>query len=260
MSTQIHPTAIVAKDAKLGENVKIGAFSIIESDVEIGDNTEIQSSVKIADGARIGRDCRFFSHAVIATEPQDLKYANEKTYVIIGDNTTVREFATINRATDATYKTEVGSNCLVMTYAHIAHDCKVGNNVRITNSVQMAGHVEIDDFAIISGAAAIHQFCKVGSYAMVGAAVKIVKDVPPYSMVGENPAKVDGLNKIGLRRNGFSNEVIKQIEEFYHLLFRSGFNTSDGVAEYKRRFANIPQEIQLCIDFIEKSDRGIYRM
>lgn len=258
--TNIHPTAIVSKDAQIGENVNIGAFSIIEPDVVIGDNCEIRSSVIIADGARIGNNCRIFSNAVISTEPQDLKYNNEKTFVSIGDNTMIREFATINRATTSTYKTEVGSDCLIMTYAHIAHDCKVGNGVRVTNSVQMAGHVEIGDNAIIGGLAAIHQFCKIGSFAMIGGDVKLVKDVPPYCMVGENPPKVDGLNKIGLRRNGYSNEVIKAIEEFYVKIFRSGLNNTDGINEYKGNHPEIIPEVMKCIEFIEKSERGVYRM
>lgn len=260
MGTFIHPNAIVSKNAKLGENVQVGPYTIIEDDVEIGDNTQIAYSAVIGNGARIGNNCRIYSNAIIATDPQDLKYENEKTYVIIGNNTTVREFATINRATSATYKTEVGDNCLVMTYAHIAHDCKIGNNVRITNSVQLAGHVEVDEYAIIGGIAAIHQFVRIGAYAMIGAAVKAVKDVPPYAMVGVNPPKVDGINKIGLRRNGFSNQAISAIDEFYKTIFLSGLNNSDGINEYLSKHPEPIAEVQRCIDFINKSERGIYRM
>ncbi len=261
MSNLIHNTAIVSPKAKIGENVKIGAFSIIEDDVEIGEGTEIMYSVVIANGARIGKNCRIFSNVAIATEPQDVKYKGEVTYAIIGDNTVIREFATVNRATTATYKTEVGENCLIMTYAHVAHDCKVGNNVRITNTVQLGGHVEIEDNVILGGAAVVHQFCKVGRNAMVGGAVKVVKDVPPYAMIGENPPKVDGLNIIGLRRAGFSTEAIKEIENFYFTLFRSGLNNSDGLAKYKAEHSEIIPEVQNCINFIEvKSNRGIYRM
>ncbi len=260
MSTFIHPTAIVSKEAKIGENVEIGAFSIIEPDVEIGDGTKIRSSVIVANGARIGKNCSIFSNAIIATEPQDLKYDNERTYVYIGDNTTIREFATINRATVATGKTVIGNNCLVMTYAHIAHDCRIGDNVRLTNSVQIAGHVEIEENAIIGGMAAIHQFCKIGSFAMIGATVKIVKDVLPYALVGENPPKVDGINFIGLRRNNYSNEIIKEISNFYDIIFKSGLNTSDGLNKYKQNYSSVIPEVNRCIEFIEKSERGIYRM
>jgi UDP-N-acetylglucosamine acyltransferase len=259
MSVLIHPSAIVSPDAKLGENVRIGANSIVEGDVEIGDGTEIAYSAVIADGARIGNNCRIFSHATIATEPQDIKYKGEKTFAFVGDGTVVREFATINRATTETYKTIVGKNCLVMTYSHVAHDCRVGDNVRLTNVVQLAGHVVVEDNAILGGSAIIHQFCKIGKNAMIGGGVKIVKDVPPYAMVGENPPKIDGLNKIGLRRNGFSNEAIKQIDDFYKILLHSGLNTSDGLAKYKSEYPTIIPEVQHCIDFIESSNRGIYR-
>lgn len=261
MSNLIHSTAIVSPNAKIGENVKIGPYTIIEDDVEIGAGTEIMYSVIIANGARIGKNCRIFSHVAIATEPQDIKYAGEVTYAIIGDNTVIREFATINRATTATYRTEVGSNCLIMTYAHVAHDCKIGNNVRITNSVQLGGHVEVEDNAIIGGSSVVHQFCKVGRNIMIGGAVKITKDVPPFVMIGENPPKVDGLNLIGMRRGGYSDDAIKAIQEFYNTLFRSGLNNSDGLAKYKAEHSVIMPEVQLCIDFIEiKSNRGIYRM
>lgn len=260
MSELIHKTAIVSPKARIGNNVRIGAYTVIEDDVEIGDNTEIMYSVVLADGARIGKDCRIFSHAAIATEPQDLKYRGETTYVYVGDGTVVREFATINRATTATYKTEVGKNCLVMTYAHIAHDCKIGDNARITNAVQLGGHVVVENNAIIGGSSVVHQFCHVGAFAMIGGAVKIVKDVPPYAMVGENPPKVDTLNLVGMKRAGIDAAIIKEIRDFYQTVFCSGLNNTDGLAKYKAEHDVIIPEVLHCFEFIEQSERGVYRM
>lgn len=257
-NVMIHPSAIVSPKAQIGENVSIGAFSIIEDDVIIGNNCEIRSSVVIANGAEIGNNVKIFHGAVIATEPQDLKYKNERTRVKIGDNTEIREYATINRATIATYETNVGSNCLIMTYCHVAHDCRVGDNVIISNASQLGGHVEIEDWVILGGVTKVHQFCKIGMHAMVGADVKITKDVPPFSLIGREPARVEGINKVGLRRRGFSKETISGIENFYDTILFSGLNTGDGI---KRFVASneISPEIKHCIDYIEKSSRGIYR-
>ena len=214
----------------------------------------------IDDGARIGKNCKISSYAAIGIEPQDLKYAGEKTYAVIGDNTMVREFATISRGTAATGMTEIGHDSLIMAYAHIAHDCKLSHNVRITNAVQLAGHVSIEENAIIGGLSAIHQFCKIGRNVMIGGAVKIVKDVPPYVLVGSNPPKVDGLNKIGLLRAGFAGEVVKEIERFYLAIFKSGLNNSDGITKYRAEHREIIPEVLHCIEFIEASNRGVYRM
>lgn len=260
MISNIHQTAIVSPHAKIGENVTIGPGTIIEDDVEIGDGTQILNNAIISNGARIGKNCRIFSYAAIAIEPQDLKYAGEKTYAIIGDNTMVREFATISRATSATYKTEIGHDSLIMSYAHVAHDCKLGNNVRLTNCVQLAGHVHVEDQAILGGAAIVHQFCQIGRNVMIGGGVKIVKEVPPFVMIGTMPPKVDGLNKIGMLRCGFSREVIREVENFYLTIFKSGLNNSDGIAKYKAEHAEIIPEVLHCIEFIEASERGIYRM
>ncbi len=254
----IHPTAIVSPKAELGKSVKIGAFSIIEDDVIIGDNTEIRSSVVIANGARIGKDCKIFSHAVIATEPQDLKYEGEVTFVFIGDRNVIREYATINRATKETGKTIIGNDNLFMAYTHVAHDCILGNNIIMANVAQIAGHVQIEDWAIFGAYSKIHQFCTVGSHSMLAAGVKIVKDVPPYVLIGREPAKIEGINKIGLRRRGFSVEIIDEIERFYHIILYSGLNNKDGIAEYSKK-ENIPDEIKNCIYFIENSKRGIHR-
>lgn len=253
-----HPTALVSEKAVIGENVKIGAFTIIEDDVEIGDNTVIRSNVVLANGARIGKDCLLCNGVVIATEPQDLKFGGEKTLAKIGDRTVIREYATINRGTKATGQVSVGDDCFIMAYSHVAHDCVVGNHVVMANVTQLAGHVHIDDWVIIGGVVKIHQFCRVGCHAMLGADVKIAKDVPPYTLVGSIPAKIDGINKIGMKRRGFSNGLIKEIEDFYHTLLYSGLNNKDGIKKFLERPA-ISDEIKATIKFIEESDRGIYR-
>jgi UDP-N-acetylglucosamine acyltransferase len=256
--TNIHPTAIVSKKAELADGVSVGPHSIIHDDVVIGENTEIRSSVVISDGARIGKDNTIYHGAVIATEPQDLKYNNEKTYVIIGDRNVIREYATINRATAATGKTTLGSDCLLMAYVHIAHDCHVGDNVIISNVTQLGGHVTLEDWVILGGVVKLHQFISVGCHSMIGADVKLVKDVPPYTLIGNNPPKVDKLNIIGLRRRGFDNAVIKEIDNFYRAILWSKYNVSDGIKKYIEENEMIP-EIQHCINFIKKSERGIYR-
>jgi UDP-N-acetylglucosamine acyltransferase len=256
--TEIHSSAIVSSRAKIGENVSIGAYSIIEDDVEIGDGCEIAYHVVIATGARIGKNVKIFSGAVISTEPQDLKYRDEKTYAFIGDNTVIRECATVNRGTIATGKTVVGSDCLLMAYAHVAHDCIVGNNVILANASQLGGHVELGDWVILGGVVKVHQFCRVGDHAMVGADVKVVKDILPYSVVGRNPAKIDGINKIGLRRRGFTQSTIKSIENFYNNLLYSNMNTGSAVEKYRSN-NNLEREIVNCLEFIESSKRGIYR-
>lgn len=258
MTELIHSTAIVSDKAKIGKNVRIGPFSIIEDDVEIGDNCEIRSSVIIANGSRIGKNCKFFAGAVISTEPQDLKFDGEPTHVYIGDNTMVREFATINRGTRETGKTSIGSNCLIMSYCHVAHDCSVGDNVIISNVTQLAGHVTIEDWVVLGGMAKIHQFCRVGKHSMVGADCKVVKDVAPFTLVDRKPAQVEGINKVGLRRRGFANDVIQEIEQFYDTILFSGYNNRDGITKFSER-EKIHEEVRYCIDYIENSVRGIHR-
>jgi len=253
----IHETAIVSKDAKIGQNVVIGPNCVINSDVEIGYNCHLANGVIVDNGARIGKNVRIYSYASIATEPQDLKYNNEKTTVEIGDNTVIREFATINRATTHSWKTVVGKNCLIMTYCHVAHDCVVGDNVIISNATQLGGHVTVEDWVILGGVVKVHQFCTVGKHSMVGADVKIVKDVPPYTLIGRNPAQVEGINKIGLKRRGFSDNVIKEIEKFYTELIFSGKSNKD-VLEYYDTHENC-EEVNGCIDYIKNSKRGIHR-
>jgi UDP-N-acetylglucosamine acyltransferase len=255
-----HPTAIVSPKARIEDNVKIGPFCIIEDDVSIAEGTELIANVYLANGANIGRNCIIFPGAIISTKPQDLKYDNSPTKVFIGENNEIREYATIHRGTQETGATIIGNNNLLMAYTHIAHDCRVGNNNIFANVVQLAGHVVVEDWVVIGGVVKIHQFCKIGAHAMVGGDVKVTKDIPPFTLVGENPPRVDGINKIGLKRRGFPPETIKEIEAFYKLVFHSGYNNADGIKKYLETHPNgILPEIQHCIEFIQNSQRGVYR-
>lgn len=255
-----HPTAIVSPKAKIEENVRIGPYCIVNDDVYISEGTELIANVYLDNGTQIGKNCLLFPGAVIATKPQDLKYDNSATKAIIGDNNEIREFVTIHRGTQHTGATIVGNNNLIMAYCHIAHDCRVGNNNILANVVQLAGHVHIEDWVVIGGVVKIHQFCRIGAHAMIGGDVKVVKDIPPFTLVGENPPKVSGINKIGLKRRGFPEEVIKEIDNFYRLIFHSGLNNSDGIRKYLETHPNgILPEIQHCIEFIQTSERGVYR-
>jgi len=254
--TDIHPTALVDKRARLDDDVQIGAFAIVEGDVTIGAGTTIGPRTLIANGARIGKNCRIHNGAVVATLPQDLKFGGEATLFEIGDNTTIREYATLNRGTAAHGKSSVGSNCLLMAYTHVAHDCSVGNNVIMSNGVQLGGHVTIEDWAIIGGMTPVHQFCHVGQHCMVGGGFRVIQDVPPYILASEEPLRFCGLNSVGLRRRGFSNETLLQLKRAYRLLYRSGLNVSQAVERIKTEMAIIP-EIDNILRFIESADRGI---
>jgi len=254
--TDIHPTALVDKQARLDDDVQIGAFAIVEGDVTIGAGTTIGPRTLIANGARIGKNCRIHNGAVVATLPQDLKFGGEATLFEIGDNTTIREYATLNRGTAAHGKSSVGSNCLLMAYTHVAHDCSVGNNVIMSNGVQLGGHVTIEDWAIIGGMTPVHQFCHVGQHCMVGGGFRVIQDVPPYILASEEPLRFCGLNSVGLRRRGFSNETLLQLKRAYRLLYRSGLNVSQAVERIKTEMAIIP-EIDNILRFIESADRGI---
>ncbi len=256
MSISIHSSAIVSPKAQIADNVSVGPFTIIEDNVVIGDGTQIGSSVLCADGARIGRNCVVHKGAVIATPPQDLKYKNEPTTCEIGDNTTVREFCTLNRGTTEHWKSVIGSNCLLMAYAHVAHDCTIGNNVIIANAVQMGGHVTIQDWAIVGGLTAVHQFSTIGAHAMVQGHKGVSKDVPPYVRAGREPMVYEGINSVGLRRRGFTNATIEAIQQAYQVIYASGLNVSQAVEALEQEQAIIP-EVQLILDFIRASKRGI---
>ncbi len=255
---QIHPKAQVSEKAKISAGVEIGPYAVIEDNVEIDKNSKIRSHAVLANGSRIGENCIIFSHAVIGTEPQDLKYSGEETLAIIGNNTVIREFATVNRGTKATGYTSVGGDCLIMTYCHIAHDCHLANNIIMSNTTQLGGHVTIEEWVNIGGVVKIHQFSNIGAYSFLGADCKIVKDVPPYTLIGREPPRVEGINKIGLRRRGFTREQLEDIEQFYNMVLYSGMNNADGIAKYRETY-EVSDVIQRCIDFINNSERGIYR-
>lgn len=254
----IHPTAIISPKAQLGVGVKVAPYAIIKDDVQIGDNTEIGPYCLIDNGVRIGSDNRLFSNVIIGTDPQDLKYKGEQTFVIIGNNNTIREFTTINRATSSTYYTRLGNNNLIMEYCHIAHDCCVGNNVIFSNNAQIAGHVTVEDWVIMSGFATAVQFLTIGKHSFIGATSKMAKDVPPYAIVAGSDPTFEGINIVGLRRRGFSNETISEISNFYKQIFKGGLNITDALAKYEKEKPTINQTIQEIIDFIRKSKKGVY--
>jgi len=260
MTNNIHPTAIVSNKAKIGSNVKIGPFSIIEANTVIGDNTEIHSNVLISENTTIGSDCFIFHGAVIGNLPQDLKFDPDLfTETRIGNRTTIREYATIHRGTDATKLTSVGDDCLIMAYSHVAHDCHLGNRVIMANTTQLGGHVTVEDWVIFGGGTIVHQFTVVGCHSMLQGGSRIGRDIPPYTLIGKDPAQVEGLNRIGLKRRGFTDETIRMISAFYETVLHSGLNNSDGIKKYLEDNPEPIEEIKHCIKFIKKSQRGITR-
>lgn len=257
MSLKIDPTAIVAPGAVLGEDVSIGPYAVIGKDVRIGSRTRIGSHAVIEGWTEIGEGCQISPHALIGTPPQDLKYKGEKTFIQIGEGTIIREFATIHRATTGfSGRTVLGKNNFIMAYAHVAHDCLLGDHVILANLATLAGHVEIEDYAIIGGLSAVHQFVRVGRYAMVGGCSGVLKDIPPYVKAQGNLAKLYGLNTVGLRRHGFSPETIRELKKAYRLLFLSGLNTSQALERVEKEVEPCP-EVEHLVAFIKSSKRGI---
>jgi len=254
----IHPHTYIHPNAKLATNVKVDPFTVIHQDVEIGEGTWIGSNVTIMEGARIGKNCRIFPGAVIAAIPQDLKFQGEYSQVIIGDNTTIREFVTVNRGTKYSEKTAIGSNCLIQAYCHLAHDCVVGDNCIMSNNTQVAGHVIIGDWAILAGMCAIHQFVKIGAHAFIGGGSLVSKDVPPYIKAGRTPLSYAGVNSVGLKRRGFSVERINHILDIYRVLYNKGMNTSQAV-EYIEEEMPATDERDEIVTFIRESGRGIIK-
>lgn len=252
------PLAYIHPAAKIAPSVVIDPFVTIDQNVEIGEGTRIGSNVTILEGARIGKNCTIFPGAVIGAVPQDLKFRGEETYAIIGDNTTLRECVTVNRGTASKGKTVVGSNCLIMAYSHVAHDCVVGNNVIISNATQLAGEVVVDDFAIIGGGTLVHQFCHLGSHVMIQGGALINKDVPPYVKAAREPISYAGVNSIGLRRRNFSSETIRDIQDIYRFLYLSGLNVSDAVARIEAELPATPERDEIIL-FVRNSKRGIIK-
>jgi len=254
----IHPHTYIHPNARLAQNVKIDPFTVIHQDVEIGEGTWIGSNVTIMEGARIGKNCRIFPGAVISAIPQDLKFDGEKTYVEIGDNTTIREFVTINRGTTDRLKTKVGNNCLIMAYSHIAHDCIIGNNCVMSNNSQLAGHVVMDDWAWVAGVCAVHQFVHIGQHAYIGGGSLVSKDVPPYIKAVRSPLSYGGVNSVGLKRRGFSLDQINHILDIYRVIYNKGMNISQAL-EYIEEEAPATDERDEIVTFIRESGRGIIK-
>ncbi len=253
-----HSTAVIAKSAKIGANVTIGPFAIIDEDVVIGDNCVIGPHVHI-ESAEIGTGNFFGDGAIIGAAPQDLKYNNEKSFVKIGNNNVFREYASVHRATHEGAFTVIGDNNFFMTLSHVAHDCVLGNNIIFINGVALAGHVTVDDNAVLSAYTLVHQHCRIGKFVMAGGATKIIKDIAPYCMVDGNDATINGLNKVGLKRNGFKADTIKAIEDMYAIFFRDKtLLFAEAVRKIEETLPQIP-EIKYFVEFVKASKRGIER-
>ncbi len=242
--------------AELGEGVTIGPFAVIEGDVIVGDGSQIAGHAFLARGTRLGRNCVVHYSAVVGTIPQDLKFEGEQTTLEVGDETVIREFCTLNRGTKENWKTVIGSRCLLMAYAHVAHDCVIGDRAVLSNGVQLGGHVRIEHDAGIGGWTPAHQFTRVGMYAFVGGGYRIIKDVPPFVLASGEPLRYYGLNTVGLRRRGFPEDRIEPIKKAYRLIYRSGLNVSQALARIKDEM-EINDDIRHIIQFIESSERGI---
>jgi len=254
-----NPLANIHPDAQIGPDVKIEAFTSIAKDVQIGKGTWIGPNVTIMDGARIGENCMIFPGAVIAAIPQDLKFAGEESLVIIGDNTTIREYVTVNRGTVDRKQTTIGQNCLLMAYTHVAHDCMIGNNCILANVVQLGGHVVVEDFAIIGGTSAVHQFVRIGAHAILSGGALVNKDVPPYTKSAKFPLTYHGINTVGLKRRGFTAEQIDELQEIYRTLYLSGKNTSDAVDVLQGPEWTHSAFAQEIVTFVKASKMGIMK-
>ena len=254
----IHPTAIVSAKAELASDVSVGPYTIINQEVQIGKGTQIGSNVLVDSYTRMGENNKIHHGAVLGTPPQDLKFGKEKTFLKIGNNNVIREYATINRGTKWRGETIIGDNCFLMIYTHIAHDCLIGNNVIMANAANLAGHIEIGDYAIIGGVVPVHQFVKIGAHSIIGGGFRVPKDVPPYILAGGYPLRYCGLNIIGLIRRGFSKETIATLKEACKILFQSEYNTTQAVEKIKTEIESIPEVLYL-LNFIEQSTRGIIK-
>jgi UDP-N-acetylglucosamine acyltransferase len=252
------PLAYVHPQARIAKNAVIEPFVNIERNVEVGEGTWIGSNVTIMEGVRIGNNCKIFPGAVIGAIPQDLKYAGEETTVEIGDNTTIREFVTINRGTKENWKTVIGNHCLLMAYVHIAHDCFLENRVILGNAVNLAGHISIGEFAQLSGLTAVHQFVKIGAHSFISGGSLVRKDVPPFTKAAREPLSYAGVNSIGLRRRGFTNEKIIEIQDIYRYIYIKGLNVSQAVSYIEANMPSTPERDDI-LSFIAQSNRGIMK-
>ena len=252
---RVHPSAIVSPDAVFGEGVEVGAFAIVGERCVVGDGCVIAPRATLERNVTLGRDVRVGSGSILGGDPQDLKYAGEETIVEIGDGTTIREYATINRGTSESFRTTVGGNCLIMSYVHLAHDCHVGDHVILSNGVQLAGHVTIEDRASISGLSAVHQFVRVGRHSFVGGCSRVAKDVPPFVKAVGNPVRLYGLNSVGLQRNGFDERTMRELKRAYRLLFRSELILTQAVERGRAELDLDVEQVRQMLDFVDASAR-----
>lgn len=254
----IHQTAIISPKAKLADSVSVGAFSVISDNVVIGADTKIGSHCVIEGNTTIGKGCEIFTGAVVGSRPQDLKFKGEKVFLEIGDNNIIREYCTLNPGTQDGGKTVVGNNNLLMAYSHIAHDCVVGNGCVLANNCTLAGHVTIEDKAVVGGIVAIHQFVRIGKLSIIGGCSKVVQDIPPFSTCDGHPARVYGLNLIGLRRHGISNDSIRKIDQAFKIFFNSGLSLKHALEKAEKELEKT-EEILYLVNFAKSSERGISR-
>jgi UDP-N-acetylglucosamine acyltransferase len=255
--TRVHPTAIVHPSTVIGEGVDIGPYVIIGEGCTLGDGVVLAARAVLERNVALGRDVKVGIGSILGGDPQDLKFKGEETTVEIGDTTVIREYVTVNRGTTQSYKTSVGRNCLLMSYVHLGHDCHFGDHVIVSNSSQFAGHVTVEDRAIISGLCAFHQFVRVGRFAFIGGCSRVAKDVPPFLKAVGNPMKLFGLNSVGLQRNGFSEDTLRELKRTYRLLFRSDLNVSQALERARAELNLDTPEVGQLLDFVESSDRGV---
>ena len=255
---QIHPTAIVDPGAQIGAGTQIGPYCVIGPNVALGEDCWLQHHVTLCGPMRAGARNKFYAYCSIGQQTQDLKYKGEPTYLEIGDENTFREFVTVNRSTTAQGRTRIGSRGNFLAYSHIGHDCTVGDEVVFSNNGTLAGHVEVGDNAVMGGLTAVHQFCRIGRFAITGGCSKIVQDVPPFMIADGNPAEIRGVNSVGLERKGYPLEKVKPIKEAFRLLFRSKFNTGQAIEAIRKELPP-SEEINQIVEFIEKTERGIIR-
>ena len=256
MSTRIHPTAIISPDAQLSDDVQVGPFAIIGDGCVVGDECVIAARATLERNVILAPQVRVGMGSILGGDPQDLKYRGEPTTVEIGEGTTIREYSTINRGTSQSFKTTVGKQCFIMSYVHLAHDCHIGDGVILGNNVQLAGHVSIDDKAIVSGQSAVHQFVQIGRYSFTGGCSRVSKDVPPYVKANGNPIRLYGLNKVGLQRNGISEDAQRELKRAYRLFFNSDLNLSQARERAQEELQRYP-EVEEFLSFLDRSDRGL---
>ena len=253
---EIHPTALIDPSAELSPGVVVGPYSIVGPNVRLGARTRVGSHVLIERDTQVGEECTIHQGVVLGSDPQDLKYMGEPTLLVIGDRTVIREYATLNRGTIASGITRVGSDCMLMAYTHVAHDCHLGNHVILSNAVNMAGHVSIGDWAIVGGLTPIHQFVRIGAHAFVGGATRVAKDVPPYVKAAGSPMELYGLNSVGLQRRGFPEEVRRELKRAYRLFFASNHNVKQALERAREELRAIP-EVDVFLEFFANTERGV---